>query len=213
VICNWQAIESLATAGSAVFTAFMAGMTWRAIADGRKHHKDEFRPILVLAPADGVDPARRDTVVRPEKSSADGAPAYALSGVVLKNIGRGPALNCCMTIRFQGIEGYGVTRSLSPVQAGAEYESDGRPLHVTVSLDRDFNDTDFEIAPRAGWQIFLEYEDLFAQVFHTVHRSDPRVPWTALESGPIPKGESAESRARRLTQSISPVGPTNPNAL
>ena len=130
MICNWQAIESLATAGSAVFTAFMAGMTWRAIADGRKHHKDEFRPILVLAPADGVDPARRDTVVRPEKSSADGAPAYALSGVVLKNIGRGPALNCCMTIRFQGIEGYGVTRSLSPVQAGAEYESDGRPLHV-----------------------------------------------------------------------------------
>ena len=214
---NWLAVESVATAFSAVFTAAMAGMTWRAIADSRKHHRDEFRPILVLATADGVDPACRDTVVRPENSPTDGAPGYALSGVVLKNIGPGPALNCRMTIQFQGIEGHGVTRSLSPVQAGAEYKSDGRPLHVPVSLNRDFNDADLRIAPRAGWQIFLEYENLFAQEFCTVHRSDPRVPWTVLKSGPIRKGNSAarwaRRWARRWAQSILPDGPTSANVL
>ena len=210
---NWLAVESVATAFSAVFTAVMAGMTWRAIADSREHHKDEFRPILVLAPADGVDPACRDTVVRPENSPIDGAPGYALSGVILKNIGPGPALNCRITIRFQGIQGYGVTRDLSPVGAGGEFESGGRPLHIPVNFSPGFNDKDLRMAPAAGWQMLLEYKDLFGQVFHTVHRSDPRVSWTSLGTGPIPTGESAESYARRLAQSILPVGPRSANAL
>jgi hypothetical protein len=210
---NWLVVESVATAFSAEFSAVMAGMTWRAIADGRKHHKDEYRPILVLAPGGGVDPACRDTFLKPERSPSDGGAGYALSGVVLKNIGRGPALNCRVTIRFQGIEGYGVTRGLSPVRAGAEHENDGRSLYVPVSFGRGFEDTDWQTAPGAGWQIFLEYEDLFAQVFHTVHRSDPRVSWTSLGTGPIPTGKSAESYAQRLTQCVLPVGPTSANVL
>lgn len=210
---NWLAIESVATACAAGFTAVMAGMTWRAIVDGRKHHRDEYRPILVLIPADGVDPACRDTVISAEKSPTDGRPGYSLVGVTLKNIGRGPALNCRLTMRFQGIGDYGVTRGLSPVQAGGEYERGERPLHIPVSLGQGFNDTDFHVAPAAGWQIFLEYEDLFGQVFHTVHRSDPRASWTALGQGLIPKGESAESNARRLAKSISTTRPTSVDAL
>jgi hypothetical protein len=50
-------------------------------------------------------------------------------------------------------------------------------------------------------------------VFHTVHRSDPRVSWTSLGTGPIPTGKSAESYAQRLTQCVLPVGPTSANVL
>jgi len=122
--------------------------------------------------------------------------------VILKNIGRGPALNCRMTIRFQGIQGYGVTRGLSPVGAGGELKSDGQPLLIPVNFGPGFEDVDFLRGPAAGWQILLEYEDLFGQVFHTVHRSDPRVSWTALGQGWAPKGASAEIQARNLAQNI-----------
>jgi len=210
---NWLAIESVATACSTGFTAVMAGMTWRAIADSRTHHKDEYRPILVLAPEDGVEPPRRDTVIRSEKSSIDGGPGYSLVGVTLRNIGRGPALNWRITIRFQGIEDYGVTRGLSPVQAGSEYETGGRVLCIPVSFVPSFNETDFQAAPAAGWQIFLEYEDLFGQLFHTIHRSDARVPWTALGQGRIPKGVSTESQSQRLAQSIPAIRPKGVDAL
>jgi len=210
---NWTAIESVGTACSTGFTAVMAGMTWRAIADSRKHHKDEYRPILVLVLADGVDPPRRDTVIRPEKSPTDGGSGYYLVGVTLKNIGRGPALNCRMTIRFQGIQGYGVTRGLSPVGAGGEFESDGQPLRIPVNFGPGFNDMDFRMGPAAGWQILLEYEDLFGQVFHTVHRSDPRVSWTALGQGRAPKGGSAETQAEKLAQNIPQARPNGVGAL
>lgn len=200
---NWLAIESTATVGLAGFTALMAGMTWRVIADGRKHHKDQYRPILALVPADGVDPACRTTCLKPERSPSDGRAEYSLGGLILKNIGLGPALDCRMTIRFQDIEGYGVTPSLAPVQAGGEYQSGLCPLRIPVSFERGFSDTDFQMAPAAGWQLFLEYKDLFGQAFHTVHRSDPRGPWTTLGQGPIPKGEGAEGRVRGSTQSVS----------
>lgn len=197
---NWTAIESVGTACSAVFTAVMAGMTWRAIADGRKHHKDEYRPILVLAPQEGVAASRREEFLKPEGPPSSSAAVYSLAGVVLKNIGAGPALNCRLAIRFHGIEDYGVTRDLAPVQAGGEYGGGERPLRIPVSFDRVFNDIDFRIGPGSGWDILLEFQDLFGQVFHTVHTSDSRAPWTVIGAGPMPKGESSQRRARRLIQ-------------
>lgn len=206
---NWnsQAVESVATACAAVFTAVMAGMTWRAIADNRKHHKDEYRPILVLVVHDGVDPAHRHALLRAHGLTPSAGPCYSLAGVVLRNIGCGPALNCRLTIRFHDIEGYGVTRDLSPVQAGGEYGTGECPLRIPVSFGRGFESPDFQSGLGSEWKILLEYQDLFGQVFHTVHTSDLRDEWTEIGTGPIPQGESPHSRARRLSQSSSASPP------
>ena len=70
-------------------------------------HKDEYRPILVLPALEAIDPPCSDIVIRPDKSPTDGGPGCLLVGVILRNIGRGPALKSRKSSRFQGLQDYG----------------------------------------------------------------------------------------------------------
>lgn len=205
---NWISIESTASAASAIATGFMAWMTYKAIAESRRQYRSQFRPILVIAPFEGVDLMRREDFLVIHPSSQNGEDhSYAVNGI-LKNIGSGPALNIRMHVRFQDIEGYGDVAEFAPVGAGGNYGSRENPLRIPVHLRGQFNDVDFQISPGLKWKIILEYQDVFGRMFHTIHGKDSRQPWTMIGEGAAPKGESPESRAR-LAETLIPVPPGN----
>lgn len=124
---NWNAVSACATAAAAVFTAIMAAYTRKAIKDNQKqntaareqserHHQDGLRPLLVLTPANGVEPADRSVLLKFAKTP-NGLHALSIA-CELRNIGTGPALNPRLHLREMGVPGYGFTTRLSPVRAG-----------------------------------------------------------------------------------------------
>ena len=183
----WKAIESIATVASVVVTAAMAGMTYWTIRETRKNHKDEYRPILLLAPEGAADPVRRQDMLTAEPGPPNHDRFFGVHGI-LSNIGKGPALNVEITLRFQGIEGYGVSSEISPLGAGERLDFSKEPMRLLVSFRNDFNDADFHYGPGSVWEILIEYQDVFGQYFHTVHSKDPQRPWTRLGTGMAPKG-------------------------
>jgi len=184
---NWTAIESVATVASVLATAAMTWMTYRAIRQTRDIHKDDYRPALAFAPDGVVDRDFRSDLLRIERDTGDATNGYALR-VVLKNIGKGPALNVRCTLEFLGVEKYGVATELAPVGAHERLDFGDQPLWIKFTPNISFNDTDFHYGPRTAWKIFLEYEDVFGQCFHTIHVKNPQEPWTAIGRGPAPKG-------------------------
>ena len=194
----WPALASVATGISAIVTAAMAWMTWQMIAQSRGHHKDEFRPILSLAPEGSADPVRRDRILRAEPAQPQNPERCYVLHAALANIGRGPALNIKLTVRFLGIEGYGVIAEIAPVGSGARIHFGEQGLRVGVRLHERFNDADFQLGPGSTWEILLEYEDVFGQRFHTVHAKNPGQRWTVIGRGPAPQGRDPDEVQREL---------------
>ena len=194
---NWSFFDSLFTACSAVATSAMAWMAYKSIIESRKQHVDEYRPILVLSPKDSIDPVRRENFLEIEPQNTTPGRHLLISGM-LKNVGCGPALNARLTIRFQGIEGYGVTRELSPIQAGGIYGDAAYPMRVLFPLSQKFNDSDFQMASGSSWEIIFEYEDLFGQSFFTLHAKNPQLPWTTIGKGSAPKGVPQDLHTRGI---------------
>lgn len=122
-----------------------------------------------------------------ERNASDNTDGYALRGV-LKNIGKGPALNVRCTLEFLGVEGYGITTELTPVGAGERLDFTVQPLRVVPTLNASFNETDLHISPGSGWKIFLEYEDVFGRCFRTTHVKNPQEPWTVVGRCPATIG-------------------------
>ncbi len=114
---------------------------------------------------------------------------------ILNNIGKGPALNVRLTVRFLGIEGYGVQSEISPLGAGDRMDFSNKSLRLLVPFHDGFNDADFQFAPASAWEILIEYEDVFGQCFHTVHTKNQQQPWTRLGTGPAPKGRDPRQDA------------------
>lgn len=149
----WSEIESLATAASAIVTAAMAWMTFRIIVQARKHHQDEYRPILSLTPIGVADPVRRECLLEAEPVTQQSTDCHYLLHGVLQNIGRGPALNVKLTVRFLSIEDFGTRTELAPLGAGERLDFTEHPLRLAARFHDGFKDTDFEIGPRSSWEI------------------------------------------------------------
>lgn len=189
---DWSAISAIATAVSALVTAGMAFMTWRVIRQNTSHHQDDFRPVCVLVPEHGVDPgySRSDILKHGPKDQWHGV--YAIHAA-LQNVGSGPALHITLEIRFGGIDGWGVRWALSPLAKEGVYGGCGHPLLIPVTFGDRFNATDFQTAPNSAWEIFIEYQDCFGNVFHTRHTKNPQEPWSRFGAGRIPKGGQPNS--------------------
>ncbi|MHB1667454.1 hypothetical protein [Thiomonas sp.] len=215
---NWTAIESVAASLSAIVTGVMAWMTYRTIVQARIHHKDEYRPILSFAPVGVADPVHRDQILKTEMpQSPDPDYYYALHGV-LSNIGRGPALNIKLTLRFLGIEGYGIQRELAPIGDGERFNFADQPLRLRAQIHRGFNDSDFQLSLNTPWEILLDYEDVFGQSFHTIHSKGWGRPWTVLGLGPASKGRDLKEVGEEVQTTVRmqvytsdvPIVPGNP---
>jgi len=168
----------------------MAAMTFWTIRQARKHHRDEYRPILSLVPLEAIDPVDRNALLVAEPAQPENAGRCYLLRGALKNVGRGPALNVKLTLRFLRVEGYGFSTELAPVDAGERLGSAMHPLRLAARFQDGFKDIDFRIGTAGEWEILIEYNDLFGQPFHTVHSKIQQKPWTVLGRGPAAHGRA-----------------------
>ena len=163
---NWDAVIAICTGAAAIFTAVMAWYTRCSIAVSQKqhrdahkqseqHHRDDFRPVLVLKPHDGVDPLDRGALLRAENNAGtDGSHVFVINAA-LHNVGVGPALNIRLTLRVMGIEGYGTSRELAPAQAGEMRGDREHPLRIPLWLHEGFNAAYFQGATNPIWTLVL----------------------------------------------------------
>lgn len=192
-----EAISAYATAGAAIFTALMAGYTRKAIKDNHRqnveargqserHHQDSLRPLVVLTPLNGIEPADRSKLLDFAKAP-DGQHLLSIA-CELRNIGTGPALNPRMHLRAMGIAGYGFTKRLSPIRAGQLlWDLHGADcVQIAIWPSDGYNSADIAFTSGTTWQLVLEYEDVFGKIFHTIHGKDSTLPWTVCGIGSAP---------------------------
>lgn len=176
----WNALTSITT-------ALMAVGTFCVIWQERRHHRNTFKPICVLEPDTGVVPPDRSGILQSEVTTNSPCDGTFTIHSTLKNVGVGPAMNIRLEIRIRGIEGYGTTWPLSPLAKEQSRGDKTHPLLIPVKFHDGFNRADFESSTNQGWEIWLEYRDVFGTVFHTRHTKHPREPWAHFGDGPIPK--------------------------
>jgi len=196
---SWDWVTAIGTAAAAVFTAAMAWFTRQAIKEGqaqrreanehyevtraqdRRHHEDAFRPLLVLTPADVMNPLTRQGVL-----FADPSDKTLLINCTVRNIGSGPALNIRLSVRGDGRRGFGPSRELTPMAAGDVLANRNRQVLIDVLFDDGFNASDLHNLPGGLWVLVLEYEDVFGNSFHTLHSKDQGERWTRAGRGCAP---------------------------
>lgn len=205
---NWIAIEAVAVICSAIATAVMAGMTYWTIRNTRKQHKDEYRPILSFAPRGAVNPCRLEDMFLVDSALAGRPDRHYFVYGIMNNVGRGPALNITLTVRFLGIDGYGVKTEIAPIGAGDRFDFSEHPMEILVIFRDGFNDADFQLGPGGSWEILIEYEDVFGQRFHTIHTKNPQHPWTVIGCGSAPKGRDPRLVANEM-QAVACADATN----
>ena len=176
-------------AATAIGTVAMSGFTYGVIRQNRQQRQDAARPILVLAPFDGVVPASRSGLLGPKStvSPSENTHSYQIY-CALNNVGVGPALHVRLQLRFMNRDDYGISRELAPLAAGEARGDTQHPLSLPVTLSTTFNETDFALAAGTGWTMVLEYQDVFGNHFHTLHASAPQLPWVVYGNGAAPAG-------------------------
>lgn len=205
---DWDAFTAIGTlilaaltATMAWYTARMASLTRQAILDeqeGRResndhfektreqdkqHHQDSFRPLLVLTPSDSADAFIRKHIV--ETTHSPSIPVVFVN-CSLSNIGAGPALNVRLSVRSDKKKGFGSSRELAPIATNGEFTDGEKRIEIPVIYNSSFNDQDFNNLPNGLWLLVLEYQDVFGNMFHTIHSKDLGEPWTRVDRGPAP---------------------------
>jgi hypothetical protein len=195
----WEALTAIGTLAAAIATAWMACYTRKAIKDGQaqrrdadrqfaetrkqanKHHQEQFRPLLVVVPSgDGAPTDRMGFVAISDPN--DAVPSIYVKCAV-QNIGVGPALNVKLSVRSDGITGFGPTRELSPIAINGVLVGTDNHFRLPVIYHKGFNMADLCNAPHGLWSLALEYEDVFGNKFHTLHRKDQGALWTQSGRG------------------------------
>jgi hypothetical protein len=170
---TWEALTAIGTVAMAVTTVVVIFQGRRLRKDDERQHQDQFRPIVILTPYDGVDPQfKRDSLLTVFDQSPSDFGTVAIN-CALRNIGSGPALNVEIKFRFMDMNGYTTPPwEISPLRAG-EQRGDGNPLCVQIQYLPGFNKSDFTQIVGKAWQIILLYEDVFGNSFHSIHRKNP----------------------------------------
>lgn len=202
---NWNAVIAICTAFAAVFTAVMAWFTRKAIveshtqyektrAQSEQQHQDAFRPVVVLSPFEGVEPEDRSNVIHFDPAVGMDQRRFVRVAGFLRNVGVGPALNVHLLFRAMSKQNYGFTLALTPVGSGEKYDLGSRQVGPAVTQEirypvhptPGFNAADIASAGGTGWELAIEYEDVFGNRFHTVHHKNPQLPWTVCGRGSAP---------------------------
>jgi hypothetical protein len=170
----WEALTALGTLALAIATFVVVLQGRRLRRDDHQRHQDQFRPICILTPFDGVDPRhRRDELLTILEPSVPGFGTIQIK-CMLRNIGLGPAVNVAIKFRFQDIAGYATDPwELSPLAAGESRGGKDNPLNVPVQFRTQFNSADFDQVPGKAWELILVYDDVFGSSFYSVHRKRP----------------------------------------
>lgn len=173
---NWQAIADALTAAGTIAMAVTTGIVIR---QNQRHHQDAFRPVCILVPDEGLDAFARREIVEHHEEPNNPAKFFRIHCGV-KNVGGGPAIKLRLVMRFSGNPIAQPEVELQPL--GAE-QSNPSPVRVPAFLHERFNLADYQIAPGDVWELWLVYEDIFGNVFHTRHTKNPQQPWASFGNG------------------------------
>lgn len=181
---SWANFWSFATAFG---TISMAVATVVIIWQGKRQHKDDFRPICFLEPPGGVDTLynRRELIERGGLAEDNSSYGILLVQYALRNVGTGPALNLRIQLGFSDGQ---VTHpwELTPLAPGENRGGAVNPLRVPVRLNDPRNQIylplekmhfenpgNFKGGMGTLRKIWLEYEDNFGKRFRTTHDISP----------------------------------------
>lgn len=176
---NWYLIVEACTAAG---TVAMAVATFVLILQNKRQHRHAFRPICVLVSDAGLDASARRNVLQHHEEPNDPTKYFKI-GCELKNIGVGPAVALKLIIRFLSNPVAQPQVELSPLGAN---QSIAAPLRVPAFFNERFNQADYQFTPDLGWELWLVYEDVFGNLFHTRHSKSPQEPWGVTGRGGLP---------------------------
>jgi hypothetical protein len=178
----WDAFTAIGTVAMAITTAVI-------IYQNRREHQDAFRPICVLVPDKGTDAVARRGIVDHHEEPNNPTKYLKVLGSV-KNIGAGPAVK--LTLVFRSLINPVAQPEVELPPIGANDSLPG-PLRIPVFFHDQFNQTDYQLLPGDGWELWLIYEDVFGGTFHTRHLKNPQQPWTTIGKGPTPFSSAAKA--------------------
>lgn len=168
----WDAFTAIGTVAMAVTTAII-------IFQNRRQHQEALLPICVLVPARGTDAAGRRDILQLHQEPNDPSRYFHVQCGV-KNIGGGPVVKLKLRVTFWTNTAARFEAELSPLGAN---ESAAGPLRVPVFIGNQFTESEYGWTPGEGWDLWLEYEDVFGNVFYTRHTKTPQQPWVQLGKG------------------------------
>jgi hypothetical protein len=176
----YDCVTAVATILMAVATFCVVRQNNKILKNNKKFHEDNLKPICIFVPNGGIDRFSRENILKCGSIESDNLSRgkYVIHGI-LKNIGNGPAINVKLIISFPD-KGYQKINELSPIGKDEILGSETDPIHVTVEFSDEFNDTDFNSCAGSSWEIFIEYSDIFGNVFRTSHSKNPLKGWTIL---------------------------------
>lgn len=166
---------------TAIGTLAMAGTTAWVIIQNRRHHREVLRPLCVLEPLYGMDdPMARGRLLH--KRTVAVSPGNFLDiNCSVKNVGKGPAVNVRLGIKFTDMNGLVIEKELGAIAADSRW-NDSHPITVPVRVSANFNQTDFGMSEDKPWELWLWYESVFKEQFFTRHAKTPQEPWTVFGS-------------------------------
>ena len=171
----WDAFTAIGTVAMAVTTGII-------IFQNRRQHQDSFRPLCVLVPDKGTDAVARRAIVQ-HHEEANNPTNYLEVLCSVKNIGTGPAVK--LTLIFRSLINPIARPEVELPPIGAN-DSFPKPLRIPVFFHDRFNQSDYQLLPGDGWELWLIYEDVFGRTFHTRHCKNPQEPWITIGKGPAP---------------------------
>jgi hypothetical protein len=144
-------------------------------ADLRRRHEDEFRPICILVPYDGVDPLyqRRDLLVFGDDDLPNPRFGKLKLNCFLRNVGHGPASDVKIMLRLRDKGGRTTEPwELAPLAGGESRGSDGEPLCIPIHFHDEFEYNDVRDSINMNsWQIILCYRNISGKSFHSIHHA------------------------------------------
>lgn len=168
----WTLLTGVGTLALAIATFYAVKDNKTQQRDAERHHRDQFKPICVLAAPDGVDQRTSGEPLLEVKP-----PPHVTSDnhcleirCVLRNVGSGPALNLRLWFRSRDMGDWTTQPfELMPIEAKGGRGDVIRPLRIPVRPGDRLNTTDLFHFPGRPWEIILEYQDIFGRRYQSTH--------------------------------------------
>ena len=209
--CWLLAVGALTAAGTislAFATFWMAKKTRDLAVQEERHHQDGAMPVCVLETLDdggaGVKDRMRIIDLYEDPNSASTEVRHYLYKIygILKNIGTGPALKLRIALCFPSDNSYKLSYALSPLGVNETRDPDRiaspEPRGVLITLPYGVTSaleaSTITAAFSNGWCLYLEYEDVFGNPYHTRHSTNINDAWGTFVKGVAPYHASAKRK-------------------
>lgn len=217
-LTDFTALGALATAIAAAFTALMAYFTKQSIKESVKQTKKIIRyenvPVLQIEQDwSGSGYSRNQAIdFTSERGEGTLSPTDYVNkykrgdyeiNLPIKNIGKGPAINCKIIVTFQH-DSITANGSLMALGVGESTLRNQKRIYATVSHP---NPANYSHSLGGQWVITLQYSDIFGNIYYTDHHKDPNKEWgifreNGLQNYPRCKAITLLSRFIKIRKNV-----------